>query len=113
WRRSSLGSVMAILPKSGGRVDGVENKRGGIDVGQQRELVEGGPERAGIRRIDHDDELAFGVAAVDLASLQSQDSGFDVREALRSCLHQNAGDFAAGRRYHAVRIEQTARHEGP
>src|SRR3954453_9059061 len=38
WRRSSLGSVMKILPKSGGRVEGVENERGGIDVGQQREL---------------------------------------------------------------------------
>src|SRR4051794_13633738 len=104
---------MAMLPKSGGRVDGVENKRCGIDVWQQRELVERGPERAGIRRVDHDDELAFGVAAADLASFQGQDGGFHAREALRARLHQDAGDFTAGRSYHGVRIEQTARNESP
>ena len=56
-----------------------KDERGGIDVGQQRELVEGGPERAGIRRVDHDDELALGIAAIDLASVQGQNCGFDAR----------------------------------
>src|SRR3954447_1937081 len=102
---------MAMLPKSGGRVDGVENKRGGIDVWQQRELVERGPERAGIRRVDHDDELAFGVTAVDLASGKSHDGGFDAGEAFRACLHQDAGDFTLRRRHHPVLMEQAAGNE--
>ena len=34
-----FGSGHGNSPKSGGRFDGVENKRSGIDVGQQRELL--------------------------------------------------------------------------
>ncbi len=44
-------------------VDGVKDERGGMNVGQQRDGVERRAERAGIGRIDHDDELAFGIAA--------------------------------------------------
>src|SRR4051795_1870420 len=96
-RRSSLGAVMG----SGSGVEGVEDERGGIDVGQQRQRVERGAERAGIRRIDHDDELALGIAAVDFASLQRDDGGFHVGQPLRARLHQNTGDFAARWRDHA------------
>src|SRR6185369_11031556 len=65
WRRSSLGADMAILQTLGDGVDGVKDDRGGIDVGQQRDGVERRAQRAGIRGFDHDDELAFAVAAVD------------------------------------------------
>ena len=53
-------------------VDGVKDERGGVDVGQQRDGVERRSERARVRRIDHDDELALGIAAVDFASGQRQ-----------------------------------------
>src|SRR6187402_3886632 len=66
WRRSSLGDVMMALPCSGG-FDGVEDQRRGIDVGQRLDGVEQSAEAAGIRRLGHDDELAAGIAAMNLA----------------------------------------------
>ncbi len=51
-------------------VDGVKDKRSGIDVGQQRDGVERRSERARIERLDHDDELAARIAAIDLAARQ-------------------------------------------
>ena len=65
-------------------VDGVKDERGGIDVGQQRDGVERRSERAGVRRVDHDDELALGIAAVDLASGQRRDRGFHARRGARA-----------------------------
>ena len=64
-------------------------------------------------RIDHDDQLALGIAAVDLASGQRHDGGLHLDEALRPGLDQDAGDLAAGRRHHPVRPQQAARDEGP
>ena len=51
--------------------------------------------------------------AIDLASIQSDNGGFHADEPLGPGLHQNAGDLAAGRRDHTVRVEQAARDEGP
>jgi hypothetical protein len=56
--------------------------------------------------------FALGIAAVDLASLQGQNRGFDVPEAFGARLDENAGDFTTGRRDDAVWIEQTSRDEG-
>ena len=40
-------------------------------------------------------ELAFGIAAENLASRKREDAGFDLIELLGSGLHQDAGDLAA------------------
>ena len=67
-----------------------------------------GAEAAGIRRLDHDDELAARVAAVNLAAGKRRDRGFDLVEALGARLHHDAGDLAAGRRDDAVGAEHPA-----
>ena len=87
-------------------VDGVKDERGGIDVGHQRDAVEDGSERTRVGRIGHDDELALGIAAVDFAALQFEDRRLHLDEALRPGLHQDAGDFPAGLRDHAIRLSR-------
>ena len=48
---------------------------------------------AGIGSLDHDDELALRVAAVDLRARQRFDRARGRREPFRPRLHQDAGDF--------------------
>src|ERR1041385_258572 len=45
WRRSSLDPVIGSSLASGCRVNRVEHEGSGIDVGQQRDVVEGCPQR--------------------------------------------------------------------
>src|ERR1041385_2853686 len=54
WRRSSLEPVIGSSLASGCRVNRVEHEGSGIDVGHQRDVVEGCPQRGGIRYFDHD-----------------------------------------------------------
>ena len=77
--------------------------------GSSAMVVERRAERAGVRRLDHDDELAFRIAAVDLAAGERHDRGFHLGEPLGPRLHQHAGDLGARRRDQLVRIQQCGR----
>src|SRR6516165_3525796 len=72
WRRSSLGDVMGVLQvlrrRGASGFDGVKDECRGIDVRQELDGVERGAEAARVGRLDHDDELAARIAAVDLAA---------------------------------------------
>ena len=65
-------------------VDGVKDKASGMDVGQQRDGVEGRSERARIERLDHDDELAARIAAMDFAARQRKRSRPRLRRVARA-----------------------------
>src|SRR4051794_26337047 len=112
WRRSGFSADMTFLPRLLARIDGVKDQRRRIDVGQQRDLIERRADGTGIGNIDHHDELAFGIAAVNFASVQRQDRGLDTGQALGTGLDQNTGDLAARGRDDAGRIEQTALEQG-
>src|SRR3954468_4422313 len=116
WRRSSL-VVMRFLPASGslwrlGRLDGVKDKRGGMHMRQQRDGGEDGAKRAAIWRIDHDDELSPGIAAVDFAARKGHNRGGHRVELFGAGLHDDAGDLAFRRRYQAVGTEDAAGDQG-
>src|SRR4051812_12568254 len=111
WRRSSFGDVIMALPDSGG-FDGVKDQRRGIDVGQRLDRVEQGAEAAGIRRLGHDGELSSRIAAVDLAAGKGGDRGFQLVQTLGARLHDDAGDFATGRRDDALSAEYPAGDQG-
>src|SRR5262249_54438450 len=111
WRRSSFSVVMRIFSRASGCIDRVEDECGRIDVWQQRDGVEGRADRAGARRIDHDDELPLGIAAMNLATRDRADRGFDLGESVRPRLHQYAGDLGAGRRNDALGVEQSPGNE--
>src|ERR1043166_2004548 len=65
WRRSSL-AVMAIPPADWrlAGFGGVEHERSRVHVRQQRDGGGRRSERAGIGRVDYDDEFSLGIAAV-------------------------------------------------
>src|SRR3954469_22987962 len=106
WRRSSL--VVMAFPQAvialAGR-GGVEHERSRVHMRQQRDGGERRSERARIGSIDHDDELALGIAAVHLAPRKRDDGSGDLVEILGTRLHQNAGDLALRRRHHAIGID--------
>jgi hypothetical protein len=93
-------------------VDGVEDEGSGVHMRQQRDCVERRAERTSIRRVDYDDELAARIAAMHFAARKREDVSFDFGEALGTRLHQDACDFAAGRRNHAIRGQHAARDQG-
>src|SRR5215510_5951671 len=66
---------------------------------------------AGIRGLDHHDELSLRVAAVNLRAGKNLDCARGHIEPLGPRLHENAGDFDVGREPVVIRTHPSAIHE--
>src|SRR5215469_18737398 len=75
---------------------------------QQRDGMERRSERARAARLDHDDELAARIAAMDLTARQREDCGLDQSKLVGTRLHQDAGDLCAGWRHEEIARERAA-----
>lgn len=82
----------------------MKDKRGRIDVWQQREGIKCRSDDACVRCIHNYDQLAFWIAAMNLAAGERENCSFDVGEALGPRLYKDARDLAARRKDDRVRM---------